>query len=253
MTDHCPLPTDHRLYALTVAGSDSSAGAGIQADLATFHRLGARGACCVTAVTAQDRRGVQAVFPLPAEAVEAQLASAFYQQEVDCCKIGMLWSANAAHAVARQMVACRPAVVVLDPVLTASAGGALAEAGLERVLEKILFPLCDIITPNIPEAESLLHCSIRTVPEAQAAAVELWQRAGRSVIVKGGHLASGPGTDFICQGGEVTVLAPDASFPGDFHGSGCVFSSALAVFLAQKGDLLEAARLAKAFVSCWHM
>lgn len=251
MPDHCALSIDHRLYAVTIAGSDSSAGAGIQADLAVFQALGVRAGCCVTAVTAQDERGVQDIFPLPKRAIEAQLASLFSQQEVDSCKIGMLWSRGITRQVARRISRRRPRVVVLDPVLAASAGGALAQGGLESVVESSLFPLCDVITPNVPEAETFLQCAVNTVADARAAALELSRRAGCAVILKGGHLPSFPGTDLVCQEDQVDLLPPDDSFPGDFHGSGCVFSSALAVFLAQKGDLVEAARLAKAFVSRW--
>jgi hydroxymethylpyrimidine/phosphomethylpyrimidine kinase len=223
----------------------------VQADLAVFRRLGAEAACCVTAVTAQDERGVQAVFPLPLKAVEAQLLSAYHRKTPDCAKIGMLWSPAIARAVARQLRARRPRVVVIDPVLAASAGGALAQPGLQVALEKFLFPLCDVITPNIPEAERFLGGTIAGLSDAQAAALELSRTTSCAVILKGGHLSSVPGTDLVCLQGQVALIPPDPSFPADFHGSGCVFSSALATFLSQGQELVQAARSAKVFVGDW--
>jgi len=251
MSGSAELHAGRGLKALTIAGSDSSAGAGIQADLATFRRLGAKPSCCVTAVTAQDERGVQAVFPLPIQIIEAQIDAAFHGQPVDCCKIGMVWSADIVEAVARGLTRHRPPVIVLDPVLAASRGGALAQEGLECILAARLFPLCHVIIPNISEAETILGCSILDLSQAQASAAELAQRAGCDVVLKGGHLPSNPGTDVICHRGEITLLPPDPSFPGHFHGTGCIFSSALAVFLVRNPDLVAASSAAKSLLSKW--
>jgi len=241
------------LRVLTVGGSDSSAGAGIQADLKTFTALGVSPAVAITAVTAQNAFGVEAIYEVPASVVEAQLCAVLAEGEVAFAKTGMLFSAEIVKVVA-DFFSSHGIKFVLDPVLRAGSGVSLLKQDAFKALVERLLPLSAVVTPNVSEAEAISGVKVRTVEDAREAAVRIAERGARAVVVKGGHLrseiASGRSTDilYIAEKEEFAV------FEGEFlplkraHGAGCTFSAALAVALAKGLALKEAVAFAKKFV-----
>ncbi|MCW7074863.1 MAG: bifunctional hydroxymethylpyrimidine kinase/phosphomethylpyrimidine kinase [Candidatus Methanospirare jalkutatii] len=241
------------LRVLTVGGSDSSAGAGIQADLKTFTALGVSPAVAITAVTAQNAFGVEAIYEVPASVVEAQLRAVLAEGEVAFAKVGMLFSAEIVKVVA-DFFSSHGIKFVLDPVLRAGSGVSLLKQDAFEALVERLLPLSAVVTPNVSEAEAISGVKIETVEDAREAAVRIAEKGARAVVVKGGHLrseiASGRSTDilYIAEKEEFAV------FEGDFlplkrvHGAGCTFSAALAVALAKGLALKEAVAFAKKFV-----
>jgi len=241
------------LRVLTVGGSDSSAGAGIQADLKTFTALGVSPAVAITAVTAQNAFGVEAIYEVPASVVEAQLRAVLAEGEVAFAKTGMLFSAEIVKVVA-DFFSSHGIKFVLDPVLRAGSGVSLLKQDAFKALVERLLPLSAVVTPNVSEAEAISGVKIETVEDAREAAVRIAERGAKAVVVKGGHLrseiASGRSTDilYIAEKDEFAV------FEGDFlplkraHGAGCTFSAALAVALAKGLALKEAVAFAKKFV-----
>lgn len=236
------------IHCLTIAGSDSGGGAGIQADLKVFSALGAYGMSAISAVTAQNTRGVQAVHPVPPDMLAAQIDSVCSDIRVDAVKIGML--GGAAHAAAARdcLARWRPPVVVLDPVMVAKGGQSLLDPGAAAALADCLFGLTDLLTPNIPEAEALLGRSIESLDDMALAGMDLRRKGAKAVLVKGGH-RRGDATDVLVWEGGV------ARFPGPLlearhtHGTGCSLSSALAVYLARGFALPDAVAAAKAYVA----
>ena len=234
-----------RPIALTVAGSDPSGGAGIQSDLRTFHSLDAIGTSVITAITAQNTRGVSEVFPVEGAAVARQLQVLLGDTRPGAVKIGMLGSSDQARAVADAIRKYDLQNVALDPML-ASTGGVplLDDAGIAVLLHE-LAPLCSVITPNIAEAARLTGLAVHTVEEMEAAAKHLIERGAKAVIVKGGHL-NGPPTDVLVLSDGTTELcsSPRIETPHT-HGAGCLYSSALTVFLARGMTLNDAFYAAK--------
>ncbi|MBP6115004.1 MAG: bifunctional hydroxymethylpyrimidine kinase/phosphomethylpyrimidine kinase [Neisseriaceae bacterium] len=241
-----------QIHALTIAGSDSGAGAGIQADLKTFAALGAYGCSAITAITAQNTLGVQGVHPVPAQMIEAQCDAVFADIRIDVVKIGMLTSLASVGAVINVLQRWRPAFVVLDPVLSATTGQAFLSGEAGALFRQGLLPLVDVVTPNIPEAARLLG-----VPEAldvvtmQAQAQALCAQGLRAVLLKGGHLpAAQAAVDCLCQPGHEPQLFVGArSAATNTHGTGCTLASALAVTYGQCGDLARAVQQAKHYVT----
>ncbi len=241
------------LRVLTVGGSDSSAGAGIQADLKTFTALGVSPAVAITAVTAQNAFGVEAIYEVPASVVEAQLRAVLAEGEVAFAKTGMLFSAEIVKVVA-DFFSSHGIKFVLDPVLRAGSGISLLKQNAFEALVERLLPLSAVVTPNVSEAEAISGVKIETVEDAREAALRIAAKGAKAVVVKGGHLrseiASGRSTDilYIAEKDEFAV------FEGDFlplkraHGAGCTFSAALAVALAKGLALKEAVAFAKKFV-----
>jgi hydroxymethylpyrimidine/phosphomethylpyrimidine kinase len=236
------LPMKH---VLTIAGSDSGGGAGIQADLKVISALGAYGMSVITAVTAQNTVGVSAVQLLDDALVEAQLEAVFSDIRVDAVKIGMLGDTPIIHAVAKSLVKYQPPCVVIDPVMVAKSGDRLLEREAIRSLEETLFPHAALITPNIPEAEELLGSSIRSPEEMKQAAVLLSERYQTHVLVKGGHLAGDP-VDILSSGKEFREKRISTLHT---HGTGCSLSSAIATYLAQGVSLETAIAEAKKYIS----
>jgi hydroxymethylpyrimidine/phosphomethylpyrimidine kinase len=232
---------------LTIAGSDSSGGAGIQADLKTFAAHGVFGLSAVTAVTAQNTRGVTASAPVPPGMVAAQVEAVAADFSVDATKIGMLATSGIAEEVAEVVGRLGLKNVVLDPVLAATTGTPLLDAAGLAVLRTRLLPLASVITPNTLEAEALTGLVIRTIDDARRAAERLMSLGARAVIIKGGHLA-GPPTDLVYEAGVFTELAGERLDTRQTHGTGCTFSSAIAARLALGDALVPAARAAKAYV-----
>jgi hydroxymethylpyrimidine kinase/phosphomethylpyrimidine kinase len=223
---------------LSIAGSDSGGGAGIQADIKTITSLGAHALTVITALTAQNSLGVSAIHPVPSGFIARQIQAVVEDRPPDSVKVGMVYTAAAVREVSRMIADYRLSPVVVDPVLRASTGRALLEPGAIRVLKDQLLPLATVVTPNLDEAEILTGKRVRTLREMERAAIEIF-RLGPRVVIKGGHLKR-ESPDVFFDGKEVTVF-PGKKIASPFtHGTGCVFSSALATFLALGENLKKA-------------
>ncbi|UPG87887.1 bifunctional hydroxymethylpyrimidine kinase/phosphomethylpyrimidine kinase [Luteibacter aegosomatis] len=238
---------------LTIAGSDSGGGAGIQADLKTFHSLGTHGLTAVTAVTSQNTRGVTAVHPLPQAHVRSQIDAVFADFPIAAVKTGMLGSAATTRLVATEMRRRQPAWLVVDPVMIATSGARLLDENAIEALIDHLVPLADILTPNLPEAEALLGRAIgRAMDEAGA---DLLALGARGVLLKGGHAKGREVVDrYYDATGVIEMRHPRHPFEG--HGSGCTLASAVAAHLARGKSPHAAVRAAshwvnKAFRRAW--
>ena len=240
--------------AVTIAGSDSSGGAGIEADLKTFSALGVYGAAVVTALTAQNTKGVFGIHKVPVDFIAAQINAVFSDLDVAVVKIGMLGSAAAIDTVAAALDRHRPRHVVLDPVMVATSGDRLLRADAVGRLRE-LFPRVRVVTPNLPEAAALLDMpQARDENEMRAQAEALLKRGVGAVLIKGGHLNDGLGgspesVDLLVEaGGSVRLTAPRVATKNT-HGTGCTLASAIAAGLATGLPLEAAAKEAKAYVS----
>jgi hydroxymethylpyrimidine kinase / phosphomethylpyrimidine kinase / thiamine-phosphate diphosphorylase len=227
---------------LTIGGSDSGGGAGIQADIKTFSVLGLHGTTAITAITAQNTLGVQRVFGLEAEIVIEQLKSITDDFSIAYAKTGMLHSEDIVTAVAH-LLQKRSIPFVLDPVIEAEAGGRLLRPDAVEALKAYLIPLAGVVTPNIFEARALTGVQVRDGESAKLAAQKILELGPKAVIVKGGHLDC---IDLLADGEEI-ILLPGDRVKGENHGVGCTYSAALTAFLAKGAPLKEAARLAKEF------
>lgn len=233
---------------LSIAGSDPSGGAGVQADLKTFSALGCYGMAAMTSLTAQNTQGVQGVHFVPPEFIAQQIASIFEDIDVAAVKIGMLGDAAAVHAVADALKRYKPAFIVLDPVMVATSGDRLVSHETVDAIFKHLVPLADIVTPNIPEAEVLMH---KSVLDLRKGAIDLYNYLeGPAVLLKGGHLKGAVAQDILVTNDEgIHVFElPRAQTRCDVHGTGCTLSSALAAYLAHGMGLADATQAAKDYV-----
>jgi hydroxymethylpyrimidine/phosphomethylpyrimidine kinase len=238
-----------RRVALTIAGSDSGGGAGIQADLKTFEMFDVWGASALTAVTAQNTLGVHDALVLPPPLVRAQVDAVATDLRVDACKTGMLGTASVIDAVVDAIGAHRLGPLVVDPVLITSHGERLLDLDALDVLRRALLPLATLVTPNLPEAEALLDRPIAGRAALPEAAAELAAFGSEAVLLKGGHLAGDSSPDLLWLGGEAVWLE-GPRLPGRFsHGTGCTLSAAVCAQLASGVDLAEACRRAKTFVA----
>ncbi len=233
---------------LTIAGSDSGGGAGIQADLKTFSAFKVYGMSVITAVTAQNTLGVHGIFELPPEFVAQQLACVLSDIGADAAKTGMLGNAAIVRAVAGQLREYKVPNLVVDPVMMAKRGEALLRPEARTALVDDLLPLARVVTPNVPEAEVLAEMSITCAADMERAARRICQLGARAVVVKGGHLP-GEATDVLFDGESMLLLAGERMTNPHTHGSGCTFSAAIAACFAKGIELAEAVRTAKAFVS----
>lgn len=232
---------------LTVAGSDSGGGAGIQADLKTMLALGVHGMSVLTAITAQDSTGVHGVWALPPEAVEAQLAAVLDDIGVDAVKTGMIASAELVHVVVDRLRRLDVPVVV-DPVCVSKHGDPLLDPKAIAAVGTQLLPLATVVTPNLPEAARLTGLRVTTAAEQRRAADRLLAMGPRWVLVKGGHLAGDP-VDLLTDGGVVVELAADRIATPHTHGTGCTLASAIAARLALGDAVPDAVRSAKQYVT----
>lgn len=236
--------------ALTIAGSDSGGGAGIQADLKTFSALGVYGACIITALTAQNTREVRAIKDVPPDFIETQIDTVFDDIEVDAVKIGMLSSVAIIEAVERGLRRHRPKWIVLDPVMVAKSGDALLAEEAVAALRERLLPMADILTPNLPEAEKLLGCDpIRDEAGMEAAARALLSLGPKAVLMKGGHLPNGDSVDLFHDGRHVHRLPAKRIVTQNTHGTGCTLSSAIAAYLARGFEPAKAVEAAKSYIA----
>jgi hydroxymethylpyrimidine/phosphomethylpyrimidine kinase len=233
--------------ALTVAGSDSGGGAGIQADLKTFAAHGVHGTCAVTAVTAQNSVGVSAWAPVDPGLVAAQMEAVALDMPVAATKTGMLGSEEVIRAVADAAARLPLGPMVVDPVMVARSGDRLLLPSAERAYVERLFPLAALVTPNLAEAEALLGRPVRDLPAMRRAAADLHALGARAVLVKGGALA-GDAVDVLFDGSRtVEVGGPRVDTPNT-HGTGCALSAAVAARLARGDALLDAVRGARAWL-----
>ncbi|HKC18057.1 MAG TPA: bifunctional hydroxymethylpyrimidine kinase/phosphomethylpyrimidine kinase [Candidatus Dormibacteraeota bacterium] len=233
--------------ALTIAGSDSGGGAGIQADLKTFAAIGVHGTSAITAITAQNTIGVSDVLELPVELIRAQIAAVVEDIGVEAVKTGMLSSAAIIAAVAAAVRDHSLRALVVDPVMVAKGGAKLLRDDAVEALRTQLIPLAAVITPNLPEAEVILGRGILTLDDRKSAAQDLVALGAHSAVVKGGH--AGDATDVFFDGDRMVELHGERVDTKNTHGSGCVFSAAIAAWLARGAEPLEAAQRAKAFIT----
>lgn len=235
--------------ALTIAGSDSGGGAGIQADLKTFSALGVYGCSVIVALTAQNTKAVTAIHDVPADFVTAQLDAVFSDIRVDAVKIGMLSAPETIAAVADGLVRWKPRHVVLDPVMVAKSGDRLLREEAVASLKERLLPLATLVTPNLPEAAVLLGEGAIDEPRRMAGVAARLQGLGaRNVLLKGGHLAGGESPDLLLAEGEIYKLESERVATRNTHGTGCTLSSAIAALLAKGMPLPLAVRRAKAWL-----
>jgi hydroxymethylpyrimidine/phosphomethylpyrimidine kinase len=236
--------------ALTIAGSDSSGGAGIQADLKTFAALGVYGASAITALTAQNTQGVTAIHDVPPAFVTAQVDAVFSDLAVNAVKIGMLARAGVIAAVAAGLDRWKAQNIVLDPVMVATSGDRLLAPDAVDALRRELVPRARVVTPNLPEAAALLDTTIAEDERAMRAQAERILALGaKAVLIKGGHGTGAESVDFLFDGGAVTRLAARRIATRNTHGTGCTLSSAIAAGLAQGKDLAAAVGTAKVYVT----
>ena len=234
--------------ALTIAGSDSGGGAGIQADLKTFAALGVYGTSAVTAITAQNTCGVDAVQAVDAGVVAAQIRTVAADIPIAAAKTGMLFSSEIIRAVAAAVQAAGLTRLVVDPVMVATSGDRLLQPDAEACLKDEMIPLAAIATPNLAEAEVLTGSKVRTLDDMRAAAETLVANGAVAVVVKGGH-AMVRATDVFYDGRRMELLEGTVVETTSTHGTGCTFSAAICAYLARGADLLEAVRRAKAYLT----
>jgi len=234
------------IKVLSLAGSDPSGGAGIQIDLKTFHALGAYGMAIPTALTVQNSRGVTGAYPVIPRELSQQIETLLYDIKPDAIKTGMLLTKQAVDVVAKTVRKHRIRNLIIDPVLRSSSGTMLLKPDGVGSLKKNLFPLAHVITPNIPEAETLTGMKIRTDEDMDFAAGKLMDLGPRYVLMKGGH-RTGPAIDTLYGGRTVLSFSTERQ-KGEFHGTGCMLSSAIAVFIGQGLSVEKAVEKAKGFV-----
>ena len=242
-----PCVTYPRL--LTIAGSDSSGGAGIQADLKTFAALGCYGMSAITALTAQNTTGVQAVAPTAPDMLRAQIDSVMSDVGCDAIKIGMVPDAPSIRALAQALREHAGAPVVLDPVMVATAGSTLMEHSAAAVLLQELVPLSQLITPNLTEAQQLVQQELHSVADMLAAAHALRQKGAAAVLIKGGHMAGDALSDvLVLADGSEHVFTDARIATRNTHGTGCTLSSAIAAYLALGNSMLQAVQNGRVYV-----
>ena len=235
--------------ALTIAGSDSGGGAGIQADLKTFFALGCHGSSAITALTAQNTVAVTSINEVPPEFVHAQIEAVVSDIGVDAAKTGMLGSAPVVEAVAKAIEVHEIRPLVVDPVMVAKSGDRLLEEDAVRTLLRRVVPLATVLTPNLEEAALLSGGEIRTPDDMRAAAQALHDAGADSVLVKGGHGESSQALDVFFDGRDFLELEAPRYTTGDTHGTGCCLAAAITARLASGDELVAAVRFGKEFVT----
>ncbi|HEY4913693.1 MAG TPA: bifunctional hydroxymethylpyrimidine kinase/phosphomethylpyrimidine kinase [Candidatus Dormibacteraeota bacterium] len=235
--------------ALTIAGSDSGGGAGIQADLKTFAALGVHGTSALTAITAQNTLGVIDILEVPPALVAAQIEAVMLDIGAQAAKTGMLSSAAIIEAVVSAITHFDIVNLVVDPVMVAKGGARLLRDDAVDALRRRLLPLAAVVTPNLPEAEVLLGRSIRTLDDRRQAARDLVALGARAAVVKGGHGDEDQAIDHYFDGTDLIELRSPRIATSNTHGSGCVFSAAIAAGLAKGSDSLASVHHAKEFIT----
>jgi hydroxymethylpyrimidine/phosphomethylpyrimidine kinase len=233
---------------LTIAGSDSGGGAGIQADLKAITLLGGYGMSVLTALTAQNTLGVQAIYEVPVPFVEKQIDSVLSDIGADAIKTGMLANAEIVEVVAKKMKQYQVEKVVVDPVMVAKSGDSLLRKDAQEALIKRLIPLSMVVTPNLMEASVLTGLKVRSIEEMKKAAHRIYQLGSKHVVVKGGHL-KGKAIDLLYDGEKYEEIEGPRIETKNTHGTGCTFASAIATFLARGDTVSEAVKKAKIFIT----
>ena len=235
--------------ALTIAGSDSGGGAGIQADLKSFSALGVYGASVLTAITAQNTLGVTAIQELPKEIVQAQIDAVLQDIGADAVKTGMIANSEIIEVISRRLRHYDVTRLVVDPVMVAKSGDALLRPEAVETLRRKLIPLAAVVTPNLPEAETLTEHPVRTPEAMRAAAREIVLMGARAAVVKGGHLEGPTAVDVLFDGSEFSEFSSKRVDTRNTHGTGCTFASAIAAYLARGEDVYHAVGSAKRYLS----
>ena len=241
---------------LSIAGSDSSGGAGIQADLKTFSALGVYGATAITAITAQNTLGVNSQFALPPQMVYDQITAVIDDLNLSVVKIGMLSNTEIVNAVAEALSRYN-LTIILDPVIVSTSGHRLLSVEAQDVIKERLLPMCELITPNIPEMEMLANMPVSSFEEKEKAANYLLSLGAKSVLLKGGHEEGEVKRDYLFFDGQQTTVIGQQSLSfvsesistNNVHGTGCTLSSAIAAFMARGSSLEDAVREAKLYVT----
>jgi hydroxymethylpyrimidine/phosphomethylpyrimidine kinase len=242
------MPQIYVPKAMTIAGSDSGGGAGIQADLKTFAALGVYGTVTLTAITAQNTIGVTGVHEIPTDMIVAQMDAVMSDIGADAVKTGMLSSQEIVEVVAAQVAKHGIRSLVVDPVMVAKSGDALLRDDAVNAVCTKLVPLAAVVTPNIPEAEALTGTTIESDDDVREAARRIVSMGARTVVVKGGH-REGPAADVLYDGSEFQVFTAPRINTVNTHGTGCTFASAVAAGLAQGKSVEEAVGQAKEYVT----
>ncbi len=240
----------HYKKVLTIAGSDSGGGAGVQADLKTFSALGCYGMTVITTLTAQNTTGVTGIHAPPPSFVDEQMEAVLTDIGVDAVKIGMLYSSELIEVVARRLISHGIDKIVLDPVMLATSGDALMREDAIEALKEHLMPIAAVITPNLPEAEVLSGINPLGLDDMEKAARIMAGSHCRSVLVKGGHLKGPSCVDVLYLSSEdrAVVLEEDRIDTRNTHGTGCTLSSAIAAFLAMGDEIEDSVRKARKFI-----
>lgn len=233
---------------LTIAGSDSGGGAGIQADLKTITLLGGFGMSALTALTAQNTVAVEAIHEIPLDFIEAQIDAVFSDIGVDAVKTGMLSNAGVVQLVADKVAQHKPPIVVVDPVMVAKSGDPLLADDARETLAGSLLPLATLVTPNLPEASALIGWEVGGEEDMQTAAEEIYRLGPKYVLVKGGHLQGEP-VDLLFDGEHFHEFRSERVDTKNVHGTGCTYASAIATYLAQELDVVAAVAAAKRFIT----
>ena len=244
------MKRQQRPIALTIAGSDSGGGAGIQADLKTFTALGCHGTTAITCITAQNPRAVIGIQPIRADIVRKQIEAVFAELPPRVVKTGMLFSTEIINVVADYFAKGKRPPLVVDPVMVATSGAVLLKPSAIRALKERLLPLATLVTPNLDEAQMLLGKKLRTLEDLLDAATELHATFGCAALVKGGHLKLGAdAVDVLFDGKRFTVLKAQRIKGVSTHGTGCTYAAAIAAHLAGGEELERAVALGKEFIT----
>ena len=234
---------------LTIAGSDSGGGAGIQADLKSIHANGGYGMSVITSVTAQNTREVTRAFDLPTDLIDAQIDAIFSDFDVAAVKTGMLSSAEIVGTVSEKLRQHSPNNFVIDPVMLSKSKYPLLKPDAIECLKTELLPLATVVMPNVHEAELLAECEIQTIDDAKAAAKIIHQYGCQSVLVKGGHLSGEKSTDILYADEVFTLFEAERIETENTHGTGCTYSAAIATHLGLGKDLVAAIQSAKDYIT----
>ncbi|MHC4182116.1 MAG: bifunctional hydroxymethylpyrimidine kinase/phosphomethylpyrimidine kinase [Planctomycetota bacterium] len=235
---------------LTIAGSDSCCGAGVQADLKTINSLGAYGTCVITAVTAQNTLGVSSVFEIPAASVGQQIDAVISDIGADALKTGMLTNEEVVEVVSDRVKKYKLKNLVVDPIIMSHSGKRLLSSNGVKKLISTLVPLSCLITPNIPEAEILTDRKIESLSDMKDAAKSIHEQGARNVLIKGGHITNdGEATDILYDGKAFEYFEEKRIKTENVHGTGCIYSAAITTELAKGNDLINSITTAKKFVT----
>ena len=253
MSSHTATPTQplSTPIVLTIAGSDSGGGAGIQADIKAISATGSYACSAITAITAQNTLGVSAIFPIPLEHIEKQLDAVFTDLNVIAVKVGMLADTDIIKVVAAKIKQYSPKFVVIDPVMVATSGDMLLKESAIATLKSVLFPLADLITPNLPEGAALTGMTVPTDELGMEKMIgQLRDLNVNAVLLKGGHLETNANSnDLLIFPDDVHSLSAKRIDTKNTHGTGCTLSSAIASYLAQGNDLIQSVKLGKQYIS----